>query len=163
MQFVSADILDLPFKRNQFDYCFFCFVLEHFHDPVKILRQVSNVVKSEGSIRAIECDLGAAVFSPYTEDIQAVTSGAIKYHAHCGGIPNMGSCLESVMKNAKLRDIKSEKIHINTQDPVNGMHAFKVLEEILIPVYKGMKEQMINAKYIKKEKYYRGMGQLEFF
>ncbi len=161
VKYVEADIHDLPFHKNVFDYCFFCFVLEHFKEPEKMLQQVSKVIKPEGSIRAIECDLGAAEFSPFTPDIKAIVDGAISLSTQSEGNACMGRLLEETMKKAKLRDVKAKKIAIDTRDTTNGIHALMVLKEIVIPVYKGMKNNMISKCLIESLQYDNGIKQLE--
>jgi SAM-dependent methyltransferase len=71
VDFLHADLYDLPFAAGTFDHVLVCFVLEHLADPVGALRALKRVLKPGGTITVIEGDHGSAMFHP---DSDAATS-----------------------------------------------------------------------------------------
>ena len=45
---IKADVSDLPFKENEFDYVLCNHVLEHVYDDNKAMREIYRVLKFEG-------------------------------------------------------------------------------------------------------------------
>ena len=45
---IKADVCDLPFKENEFDYVLCNHVLEHVYDDNKAMREIYRVLKFEG-------------------------------------------------------------------------------------------------------------------
>jgi SAM-dependent methyltransferase len=48
LQFLQADVLQLPFETDSFDFVFFHHVLEHVSDPVRSLEELSRVLRPHG-------------------------------------------------------------------------------------------------------------------
>lgn len=46
----DAGVIEIPFKKNYFDYILFCDVLEHFFHPDQILGKYAPYLKNEGLI-----------------------------------------------------------------------------------------------------------------
>ncbi|MEW6010057.1 MAG: class I SAM-dependent methyltransferase [Euryarchaeota archaeon] len=67
VEFVKADIMDLPFEKESFEHIFVCFVLEHTLDPIQTLKKLNKVLKPGGTITVIEGDHGSCYFHPESE------------------------------------------------------------------------------------------------
>ena len=59
LNFVKADLEELPFKDNQFDLTYSAFVLEHLDDPVKVINEAIRVTEPKGKLVFIAPNFGA--------------------------------------------------------------------------------------------------------
>ena len=64
VEFLQADIRNLPFQTESFDHVFVCFVLEHLPEPAKALGRLKTWLKPGGTITVIEGDHGSTFFHP---------------------------------------------------------------------------------------------------
>ena len=55
---------NLPFNDGMFDSVILCFVLEHLHNPLQVLNELKRVLKTGGTMVAIEGDHGSTFFYP---------------------------------------------------------------------------------------------------
>src|SRR5262249_39370278 len=66
VEFLEANIFDLPFDDEHFDDVFLCFVLEHLAAPAAALGAVKRVLRRDGTIAVIEGDHGSWYCYPQT-------------------------------------------------------------------------------------------------
>jgi Methyltransferase domain len=85
VEFLQADIFDLPFGPASFDHVFVCFVLEHLARPVDALAELRGLLRPGGTITVIEGDHGSAYFHPDSEDARAAIGCQIELQARAGG------------------------------------------------------------------------------
>ncbi len=85
VEFLQADIFDLPFDDDSFDHVFVCFVLEHLSQPVEALTILKRVLRPGGTITVIEGDHGSAYFHPQSAEADAAIRCLIDLQADAGG------------------------------------------------------------------------------
>jgi hypothetical protein len=105
VEFRQADIYKLPFKAETFDSVMICFVLEHLHNPVQALTELKRVLKTGGSIMAIEGDHGSTFFYPDSKCAQQAIDCQIQLQKQSGGNSNIGRELYPLFKSIGLSDI----------------------------------------------------------
>lgn len=85
VEFYHADVFDLPFREEDFDHLFVCYLLEHLPTPDRALTSLRRVLKSGGSVTVIEGDHGSCYFHPETEESLNVWNCLIRVQESLGG------------------------------------------------------------------------------
>jgi SAM-dependent methyltransferase len=88
--FQQADIFNLPFQDETFDSVILCFVLEHLQQPQEALKELKRVLKTGGTMMAIEGDHGSTFFYPDSSYAHAVVDCQIQLQRQAGGNSNIG-------------------------------------------------------------------------
>ncbi len=84
VEFVHADLFDLPFPESSFDAVFLCFVLEHLPKPGQALLALRKVMRDRGHLTVIEGDHGSCYFHPDSEHAQKAIGCLVKDQANIG-------------------------------------------------------------------------------
>jgi ubiquinone/menaquinone biosynthesis C-methylase UbiE len=105
VEFMQADIYDLPFKKETFDSVIICFVLEHLRNPIQALNELKRVLKNGGTVVAIEGDHGSAFFYPDSQYAYSAINCQIQLQKQSGGNSNIGRELYPLLKSIGLTDI----------------------------------------------------------
>jgi SAM-dependent methyltransferase len=105
VEFVQADIFDLPFAPASFDHLFICFVLEHLRRPGDALDRVKRLLKPGGTITLIEGDHGTACFHPDNAAAGAAIGALVALQEAAGGDANIGRRLYPLLKEAGFGQI----------------------------------------------------------
>jgi len=103
--FRQADLFELSADDRPFDHIFLCFVLEHLPDPVAALRHLSTLVKTGGSITAIEGDHGAFYCYPESVEAKRAVQCLVDSQARLGGDALIGRKLYPLFRSAGLEDV----------------------------------------------------------
>jgi ubiquinone/menaquinone biosynthesis C-methylase UbiE len=105
VNFLVADIFNLPFRDDSFDHVFVCFVLEHLSQPLEALVRLKKVLKPGGTITVIEGDHGSAYFYPESSYARHAIDCLVKVQASIGGNALIGRQLYPLIKRAGFKDI----------------------------------------------------------
>ncbi|MBN2348540.1 MAG: methyltransferase domain-containing protein [Bacteroidales bacterium] len=105
VEFKQADIFNLPFQENSFDYVIVCFVFEHLDKPLPALKNLKRVLKTGGTMILIEGDHGSTFFYPDSIYAHAVIDCQIILQKQNGGNSNIGRELYPLLKSAGFSDI----------------------------------------------------------
>jgi len=105
VEFRQADIYNLSFKDETFDYVIICFVLEHLHNPKQALKELKRVLKIGGTMIAIEGDHGSTFFYPDSKHAHAAIDCQIQLQNQNGGNSNIGRELYPLFKSVGLDDV----------------------------------------------------------
>ena len=103
--FKQADIYNLSFKDETFDFVIICFVLEHLHNPKQALNELKRVLKKGGAMIAIEGDHGSTFFYPDSTHAHLAIDCQIQLQRQSGGNSNIGRELYPLFKSIGLNDI----------------------------------------------------------
>jgi SAM-dependent methyltransferase len=106
VEFLRADIYDLPFAAGAFDHAFVCFVLEHLDRPVEALRRVAGVVRPGGTVTVIEGDHGSAYFHPDSEAAREAIACQVELQRRAGGDAEIGRRLYPLLREAGLDEVR---------------------------------------------------------
>ncbi|WP_075022396.1 methyltransferase domain-containing protein [Actinomadura madurae] len=100
VEWVRADLHDLPFADGAFDHAFVCFVLEHLPDPGAVLAGLRRVLRPGGTLTVIEGDHGSAFFHPDSAHARAAVSHLVALQAAAGGDALVGRRLRPLVTAA---------------------------------------------------------------
>ena len=100
VQFLQADIFNLPFAAEFFDHVFVCFVLEHLSQPEEALLSLKRVLKRGGTITVIEGDHGSAYFYPESDAAQRAIQCQVELQKRAGGNALIGRSLSPLLSRA---------------------------------------------------------------
>jgi len=160
VQFMQADILDLPFKADRFDHIFVCFVLEHLADPVAALVALKRVLKPGGSLTVIEGDHGACVWHPETEAALAVWHCLIREQQRLGHNPLIGRRLSPLLEAAgyTVQEVAPRYIY------ADGRHRQLLIDgvtKIIIPMVATAKSAALASGLIDENTWQAGVRDFE--
>jgi len=106
VEFVRADIFDLPFAPASFDHVFVCFVLEHLAEPHEALERLKAVLKPGGTITVIEGDHGSAYFHPDSAAAHEAIQCQVALQRDAGGDSEIGRRLYPLLTEAGFADVR---------------------------------------------------------
>jgi SAM-dependent methyltransferase len=105
VDFRQADIFDLPFEPESFDYVFVCFVLEHLARPVAALEILRGMLRPGGTITVIEGDHGSAYFHPDSDHARRAVQCLVDLQQRAGGDALIGRRLYPLLVQAGCREV----------------------------------------------------------
>ncbi|TYB48914.1 methyltransferase domain-containing protein [Actinomadura chibensis] len=107
VDFVRADLHDLPFAYGAFDHLFVCFVLEHLPDPRAALAGLRRVLRPGGSITVIEGDHGSVFLHPDSAHARAAIGHLVALQAAAGGDALVGRRLRPLLTAAGYEGVRA--------------------------------------------------------
>ncbi len=157
--FQRADIFGLPFGEETFDDVFICFVLEHLSRPEQALAALRRVLRSRGSITAIEGDHGSCYFHPETEESLRAWRCLIDVQARLAGNSLIGRQLFPLLDRAGFQEVtvSPRMIYIDRSKPVL-MDAF--VNKTIIPMVQGVKSAALDAGMMDESSWDKGIRDL---
>ncbi len=157
--FRREDITRLSFADEAFDHVFVCFVLEHLDAPVAALKELRRVLRTGGTITAIEGDHGSCFWHPETSESIAAWNGLITAQRNIGHDPNIGRRLTPLLTEAgfKLQTCEPAWLYADRLKPAlrDGM-----VDHIIVPMVQSAERQILSDKLVPKEVYKRGIADL---
>jgi len=105
VEWLRADLHDLPFADAAFDHLFVCFVLEHLPHPEGALAALRRVLRPGGTLTVIEGDHGSAVFHPDSIHARAVIDCQVRLQADACGNALIGRQLQPLLAGAGYLDV----------------------------------------------------------
>jgi len=84
VEFLHADIFNLPIEEEHVDHIFVCHLLEHLFDPVAALMILKKHLKRGGSITVFEGDHGSCYFHPQTKEARQAWNCLIEAQERLG-------------------------------------------------------------------------------
>lgn len=159
VDFMQADIFNLPFEDEYFDHIFLCFVLEHLPNPIEALEKLNRILKRNGTITLIEGDHGSTYFHPDSENAQAAIQCQVELQKRNGGDANIGRKLFPLLEKAGYSNIKvsPRQVYVDDSNPdwVNGF-----TRDTFTAMIKGISETAISEKLITSKKMEKGINDL---
>ncbi|MFC4054145.1 methyltransferase domain-containing protein [Actinomadura syzygii] len=107
VDFVRADLHDLPFADETFDHLFVCFVLEHLPDPRAALAGLRRVLRPGGTLTVIEGDHGSAFLHPDSAHARAAIGHLVTLQAAAGGDSLIGRRLRPLLVAAGYDGVRA--------------------------------------------------------
>lgn len=159
VDFLQADIFDLPFPEERFDHVFVCFVLEHLRRPDEALAILRSRLKPGGTLTVIEGDHGSTFFHPDDADARRAIDCLVTLQARGGGNALIGRQLFPLLVRAGLRDVSvsPRMVYVDSSRPewVDGFtrNTFTAMVE-------GVREQALAAGLLDAAAWARGVAGL---
>jgi len=155
----QADIYTLPFHDETFDSVIICFVLEHLHHPLPALKELKRVLKTGGTMIAIEGDHGSTFFYPDSRDAHAAIDCQIEIQKQGGGNSNIGRELYPLFRSAGLSDIAvtPRVVYVDASKPhlVEGF-----IKNTFTAMIEGIGTKAVQQELIAKKTFEKGIRDL---
>jgi ubiquinone/menaquinone biosynthesis C-methylase UbiE len=159
VDFLAADVYDLPFTEESFDHVFICFVLEHLPRPVEALRCLRRVLRSGGSITVIEGDNGSWYCYPETPAARRTVECQNEIAARLGGDCLIGRRVFPLLVEAGFRDVhvSPRMVYVDESKPelVEGFS-----KNTFIAMVEGVREQALELELIDEESWNQGIADM---
>ncbi len=157
--FQQANIFELPFEDETFDHIFVCFVLEHLMAPLEALACIKRVLKTGGSITAIEGDHGSALFHPDSPEAHLAIQCLIDLQAQTGGDSLIGRRLYPLLCEAGFGDVTVSPrfVYVDSSRPswVDGF-----TKKTFTAMVEGVREQALESCMIDEQTWDKGIAGL---
>lgn len=114
VEWLRADVFDLPFADAEFDHVFVCFVLEHLPEPRRALDGLRRVLRPGGTITVIEGDHGSAFFHPDSAYARAAIGCQVRLQTASGGDALLGRQLQPLLAGAGYEDVAVRPLTVYT-------------------------------------------------
>ncbi len=159
VEFMVADIFDLPFDDGSFDHIFMCFVLEHLPDPVDALKRLSRVLRDGGTMTVIEGDHGSAYFHPESKEASKAIDCLVKLQEMAGGNSKIGRQLYPLMSAAGFGSIEvsPRMVYVDDSKP-SWVEGFTKLT--FTAMVEGVEKDALSNGLITKDEWDKGIADL---
>lgn len=159
VDFLAADVYDLPFAEASFDHIFICFVLEHLPRPAEALRCLRRVLRPGGSITVIEGDNGSWFCYPETAAARRTVECQNEIAARLGGDCLIGRRVYPLLVEAGFRDVhvSPRMVYVDDSRPelIEGFS-----KSTFIAMVEGVREQALELGLIDKESWDQGIADM---
>jgi SAM-dependent methyltransferase len=160
VEFRQGNIYDLPFEQASFDHIFICHVLEHLPDPVRALQNLKRVLKTGGSITAIEGDHGSCYWHPDTAPARRCWQCLIDVQAKLGGDSLIGRRLYPLLAEADFQNITVSPRMVYV-DHGNLALVDGFIRKTIIAMVEGVEKQSIEMGMITQKAWNEGINDLK--
>jgi SAM-dependent methyltransferase len=159
VEFVRADIFDLPFAAESYDHVFVCFVLEHLDRAVEALAVLRGLLRPGGTITVIEGDHGSAYFHPDSDAARAAIGCQIELQARGGGDALIGRQVYPLLVAAGFRAVRvsPRMVYVDASRPglVDGF-----TRKTFTAMIEGVREPALAAGLIEPARFDAGVHDL---
>jgi len=160
VQFLPADLFNLPFSKASFDHVFVCFVLEHLKTPADALARLREVLKPGGTLTVIEGDHGSAYFHPETEAARETVRCMIEVQARLGGNSLIGRQLYPLLESAGFSrpQVSPRMVYVDGSKPA-WIEGFT--RNTFIAMVEGVAKQALEMQLISQARWRQGIAELK--
>jgi len=156
VEFLHADIFDLPIEEERVDHIFVCHLLEHLFDPVAALMKLKKYLKRGGSITVFEGDHGSCYFHPQTKEAMQAWNCLIEVQERLGANSLVGRELFPLIKTSGFQNIRvvPKMVYIDQAFP-ELRDSF--VKKTIIPMVEGVKTQSLDLGLINEQVWQKGI------
>lgn len=108
LTFNQADVYDLPFPDNHFDFVYARLVFMHLSEPIKALQNILRVLKPGGRLLIEDADRDCMFFEPAPASFKNFWIKVLDGQRKLGGDPNVGRKLTPYFKQLNFKNIQTE-------------------------------------------------------
>jgi ubiquinone/menaquinone biosynthesis C-methylase UbiE len=159
VQFEQADIFNLPYRPESFDYIFICFVLEHLPQPVEVLKMLKKYLKPNGTVTVIEGDHGSAYFYPDSEAAHKAIQCQVELQRLAGGNAMIGRELYPLLQKAGFKEVhvSPRMVYADSSKPqlVDGF-----TKKTFTAMIEGVREPALKSNIISEKIFDQGIKDL---
>jgi ubiquinone/menaquinone biosynthesis C-methylase UbiE len=159
VNFLHADVYDLPFRPDTFDHIFLCFFLEHLPNPDLALQKMKKFVKRGGTLSIIEGDHGSAYFYPESNYAQAAINTLIHLQSAHGGNSLIGRSLFPLLKRNGFTNISVSPRMVYADSSIPAM-VDGFTRKTFIAMVEGIKDQAIHNRFLSMDDWNKGIEDL---
>ena len=156
VEFLHADIFNLPIDEECVDHIFVCHLLEHLFDPVAGLMILQKYLKRDGSITVFEGDHGSCYFHPQNKEATQAWNCLIEVQKRLGANSLIGRELFPLIKASGFRNIRvvPKMLYI---DQTSQELRESFVKKTIIPMVEGVKAQSLDLGLIDKRAWQKGI------
>ena len=156
VEFLHADIFNLPIDEECVDHIFVCHLLEHLFDPVVGLMILQKYLKRDGSITVFEGDHGSCYFHPQTKDAMQTWNCLIEVQERLGANSLVGRELFPLIKASEFRNVcvVPKMVYIDQAFPELREN---FVNKTIIPMVEGVKTQSLDLGLINERAWQKGI------
>jgi ubiquinone/menaquinone biosynthesis C-methylase UbiE len=114
IDFVSADVHELPMGPDSFDFSWSRFVFEYLRDPSLVLREMIRVTRPGGIVAVADLDAQLTNFYPQSASTRDGMQQACRLLAQDGFDPWIGRKLFAMFKSNGMRQVKATAVPYQT-------------------------------------------------
>ena len=159
VEFLEANIFELPFDDEHFDHVFLCFILEHLAAPATALSAARRVLRRDGTITVIEGDHGSWYCYPQTNESSRVVQCLVDVQARLGGDGLIGRRLYPLLASAGFREVQvsPRMVYADSSRPdlVKGFS-----RDTFIAMVEGIHDRAISLGLIDQRTWDKGIADL---
>jgi ubiquinone/menaquinone biosynthesis C-methylase UbiE len=159
VEFMQADIFDLPFDPGSFDHVFVCFVLEHLAQPVEALIALKRLLRPGGTITVIEGDHGSAYFHPDSAQAREAIRCLVALQETAGGNALIGRQIHPLLVSAGFDDLQvsPRMVYVDSSRPelVEGF-----TKKTFTAMVEGVRDAAIGSGMVAPESFDAGINAL---
>jgi len=108
LSFVEADLYQLPFSNDSFDFIYARLVFMHLTDPITAIQSLKRVLRPGGRILIEDADRDCMFFEPIPTSFSNFWNKVQEGQRRLGGDPNIGRKLTPYFKKMGLQKINTE-------------------------------------------------------
>ena len=159
VDFLAADVYDLPFAEASFDHVFICFVLEHLPRPTEALRCLRRVLRPGGSITVIEGDNGSWYCYPETPAARRTVECQNEIAIRLGGDCLIGRRVYPLLVEAGFRDVhvSPRMVYVDDSRP-DLIEGFS--KNTFIAMVEGVREQALELGLMDEASWDKGIADM---
>ena len=156
VEFLHADIFNLPIDEECVDHIFVCHLLEHLFDPVAGLMILQKYLKRDGSITVFEGDHGSCYFHPQNKEATQAWNCLIEVQERLGANSLVGRELFPLIKASEFRNVcvVPKMLYIDQAFP-ELRESF--VNKTIIPMVEGVKTQSLDLGLINERVWQKGI------
>jgi ubiquinone/menaquinone biosynthesis C-methylase UbiE len=156
VHFQQVDIYRDQLVASQYDYVFFCFILEHLRDPLLALSIAKEYLKPGGVLYIIEGDHGSFCCHPWCTEIDDVVSCLVTLQQQKGGDSTIGRRLYPLAVQAGYTNVSVEPVpvYVDSSNP-DRVEGFS--KNTFTAMVEGVKEEAIQSGLIDSGRWERGI------
>jgi ubiquinone/menaquinone biosynthesis C-methylase UbiE len=114
IEFVNADVHELPMDANSFDFAWSRFVFEYLPDTTLVLREMIRITRPGGIVAVADLDAQLTNFYPQSVSTRDGMQEAIRLLGKEGFDPWIGRKLFSMLKRSGMRQVKAMAVPYQT-------------------------------------------------
>lgn len=160
VNFLQANVYDLPFKAGSFEHVFVCFVLEHLPEVDLALQKILKLIQQDGTLTLIEGDHGSAYFYPRSKLAQQTIDCLIKLQSDNEGDSLIGRSLYPLLHRNGYNNIKvtPRMVYADNSFPelVDGFTL-----KTFIAMVEGVRDKAIKTQLMDIENWNQGIKELK--
>ena len=159
VEFMTADIFDLPFDDGSFDHIFMCFVLEHLPDPIDALGRLRRVLRKGGTITVIEGDHGSAFFHPESKEASKAIDCLVRLQEMSGGDPKIGRRLFPLLAEAGFEhvSVSPRMVYVDESRPALVEGFTKLTFTAMV---EGVEKEVLSKGMMAEDEWKKGIADL---